>query len=207
VAVKWGEILSEISGFSIATQRILVWSQIWDQGMKERLELHSLRTDHVTIRSELKYLIRGKVVRMKCLVVGGKTGPFPTGRVFREVRPSAMVRCRVEPDPEPTREFGPVANTTNAAIDSSTLSLWNSGLSISSANLRVKISFILIFWQQLSSDNSSDSSSNNSWQRLGSDSSSDSSSDSGWAPTTTLKVALTAAELGQQLSSSVNDSD
>jgi hypothetical protein len=47
----------------------------------------------------------------KCRVFGGKTGPFPVGRVFRVVRPVATVRFRVEPDPEPTREFGPVANT------------------------------------------------------------------------------------------------
>jgi len=32
-------------------------------------------------------------------------------RVFRVVRPVATVRFRVEPYPEPTREFGPVANT------------------------------------------------------------------------------------------------
>jgi hypothetical protein len=49
---------------------------------------------------------------LKCWVFGGKTGPFPVGRVFRVVRPVATVRFRVEPDPEPTREFGPVANTS-----------------------------------------------------------------------------------------------
>jgi len=85
----------------------------------------------------------------------------------------------------------------NTAIDSSKFSLWNSRLSISSANLWVKIIFILIFWLRLSSDNSSDSSSDNSWQWLSSDNNTDSSSDSGWALTTTLTVALTAAELWQ----------
>jgi len=79
--------------------------------VKERVELHNLRTDHVMIRSELKYSIGGKVVMLKCRVFGGKTGPFPVGRVFRVVRPVATVRFRAEPDPEPTREFGPVANT------------------------------------------------------------------------------------------------
>ena len=33
-------------------------------------------------------------------------------RVFRVVRPIATVRFRVEPYPEPAREFEPVANTT-----------------------------------------------------------------------------------------------
>jgi len=41
----------------------------------------------------------------------GKTVPIPTVRVFRVVKPVATVRVRVEPDPEPTREFGTVANT------------------------------------------------------------------------------------------------
>jgi hypothetical protein len=51
------------------------------------------------------------MVNLKCRVFGGKTAPFPTVRVFRVVRPLATVRVRVEPDPEPTRKFGPVANT------------------------------------------------------------------------------------------------
>jgi len=107
-----GPILSEISGYSIATQQILVGSHIWDREAKERVELHNLCTDHVMIRSELKYLIGGKVVMLKCQVFGGKTGPFPVGRVFRVLRPVATVRFRVEPEPEPTWEFWPVANTT-----------------------------------------------------------------------------------------------
>ena len=54
---------------------------------------------------------------LKCRVFGGKTGPFPVGLVFGVVRSIAMVRFRVEPEPEPTREFGPVANTTNKWLD------------------------------------------------------------------------------------------
>ena len=99
-------------GLSIATQRILVGSQIWKREVKERLKLHNLLTDHVVIRSELKYLIGAKMVNFKCRVFGGKAAPFPTVRVFRVVRPVATVRIRVEPDPEPTRQFGPVANTS-----------------------------------------------------------------------------------------------
>jgi len=114
----------------------------------------------------------------------------------------------------------------NTSIDSSKYSLWNSWLSLSYAYLWLKISFILIFRQQPSSDNSSDSCSDSSWQRLwqqfwqqvssinSSDSSSDNSwqwpssnnsfdsssesrADSGWAVTTTRIVTLTAAELWQ----------
>jgi hypothetical protein len=80
--------------------------------VKERVELYNLRTDHVMRRSELKYLIGGQVVMLKCRVFEVKTGPFPVGRVFRGVRPVATVRFRVEPEPEPTREIGPVANTS-----------------------------------------------------------------------------------------------
>jgi len=52
------------------------------QEVKERLELHNLRTDHVMIRSQLRYLIGAKVVRLKRRVFGGKTGPMATVRVF-----------------------------------------------------------------------------------------------------------------------------
>jgi len=49
---------------------------------------------------------------LKCRVFGGKPGPCPMGPVFRVERTVATVRFRVEPEPEPTREFGPVANTS-----------------------------------------------------------------------------------------------
>jgi hypothetical protein len=44
-------------------------------------------------------------------VFGGNTGPVQVGRVFRVVRTVATFRFRVEPEPEPTREFGSVALT------------------------------------------------------------------------------------------------
>jgi len=46
------------------------------------LKPHNLRTDRVMIRSDLKYLIRGKVVMLKCRDFGGKTGPIATVWVF-----------------------------------------------------------------------------------------------------------------------------
>ena len=61
-AVKSHHIWGEIPGFSIATRRILVRPQIWEREVKERLKLHNLRTDHIVIQSELKYLIAAKIV-------------------------------------------------------------------------------------------------------------------------------------------------
>jgi len=43
------------------------------------------------IRSELKYLIGGKVVLLKCRDFGGKTGSFRMGLVFQVVRPVATI--------------------------------------------------------------------------------------------------------------------
>jgi len=80
--------------------------------VKEGPKLDYLHTDHVMIQSELKYLIGAKIVDLKCRVVGGNTAPFPTVRVFRVVKPVAMVRFRMEPNPVLTRESGPVANTS-----------------------------------------------------------------------------------------------
>jgi len=50
--------------------------------MKQRLELHHIRTSHLAKRSELKYFIVAKVVMVKYRVFGGKTGPIATVRVF-----------------------------------------------------------------------------------------------------------------------------
>jgi hypothetical protein len=82
--------------------------------VKGQLELHNLRTHHLTRSSELKYLIRGKVVILKCQVFGGKTGQFPMGPVFCVVRPVATVWFRVEPGQKPIREFEPIANSSSA---------------------------------------------------------------------------------------------
>jgi hypothetical protein len=90
---------------------MLVGSHIQDREVKAQVALHNLRTDHVMIRSELKYLMGGKVGMLKCRVFGGKTGPFPVGRDLRLVRPVAAVKFRVELEPELTRVFRPVANT------------------------------------------------------------------------------------------------
>jgi hypothetical protein len=80
--------------------------------VEERRNPQNLRTDHVAIRSELKFLLGAQRAKWKCRVFGGKTGPFPTVQVIGVVRPVATVLFQVNPDPEPIREFGPVACTT-----------------------------------------------------------------------------------------------
>jgi hypothetical protein len=88
--------------------------------MKQRLVLYNIHTDHVMIRLEPKYLIEGKVVMLKCRVFGGETSPFRMGHVCRMVRHIAMVSIGVEAQPEPTLEFGSVANTWNIPMADTT---------------------------------------------------------------------------------------
>jgi len=76
----------------------------------ERLQLHILCTDHVMIQFELKYLIGGKVARLKYQVFGGKTNPFRMGQVSCVVSPMATVRFQMEPEAELTQQFRPHAN-------------------------------------------------------------------------------------------------
>jgi hypothetical protein len=102
IAVKEGDISAEKCGFSIATERILVRSQMWEWQVKEGLKLHNLCTDHVTIRSELRYLIGAKIVDLKCLVFGENQLQWSGSGS--------------EPVPEPNRKFGPVANTTVGCV-------------------------------------------------------------------------------------------
>jgi len=78
--------------------------------MEQRLKLLNVRTDHVMVQSELKYFNGAIIVNLKGWVFGGKPGQFPTVRVFGVVGPVAIVRFLVEPDPELTRQFGPVSN-------------------------------------------------------------------------------------------------
>ena len=63
VAIENPLISRKMGLYFTATQRITVGSQIWKREVKERLEMHNLRTDHLLIWSELKYLIGAKVVR------------------------------------------------------------------------------------------------------------------------------------------------
>jgi hypothetical protein len=49
--------------------------------------MHNLHIDHVTIQSELRYLIGAKAVWLNCRVLGGETGAIPKVRVFYVVKP------------------------------------------------------------------------------------------------------------------------
>jgi len=65
VAVKSRQCWYKLRGVSIATQWILVASQFRNRQVKERLIIHILCTDHVTIQSELRYWIGTTVVSLK----------------------------------------------------------------------------------------------------------------------------------------------
>ena len=84
-----GDIAAEKCGFSIATQQLVVRSQICEREGKEGLKLHNLRTDHVTIRSEVRYLIGAKIVHLDCRVFGGN----PLQRSGSRSGPGIWTRC------------------------------------------------------------------------------------------------------------------
>ena len=62
VAIENPQISPKICPDFTATQRISMGSQIWMLEMKELIKLHNLRSRHVMIGSELKYLIGSKVM-------------------------------------------------------------------------------------------------------------------------------------------------
>ena len=82
VALKYGLCWGEIWGFSVATAWEVRGSQICNREVKEQLELNNLRTAHVAIRSDLKFLIADKVMVLKCQVLCGSTGQIATVRVY-----------------------------------------------------------------------------------------------------------------------------
>jgi len=74
VAIENPRFSPAISPYFTAIQRISAQSQIWQREVKEGLKQQNLCTDHVTIRSELRYLIGGKVAG----TVIWNRGPVPT---------------------------------------------------------------------------------------------------------------------------------
>jgi hypothetical protein len=62
VAIENPRISHDISSSFTTTQQILVGSQICKREVKERLKLHNLHVDHVSIWSELKYFIGANAV-------------------------------------------------------------------------------------------------------------------------------------------------
>ena len=73
VAIENPLILRRISSYFTATQQLSVGSQIRKQEAKEWLELHNLRTHHVTTHWEFKYLIEPKVVGTATLETGSRS--------------------------------------------------------------------------------------------------------------------------------------
>jgi len=62
VAIEIPHMSLKICPYFTATQRVSVGSQICKRDVIAQLKLHNLQIDHVTIRSELKYLIVAKAV-------------------------------------------------------------------------------------------------------------------------------------------------
>jgi hypothetical protein len=62
VAIDNSRNTRQIARYFTAILWIVVGCQIWTREVKERIKQHNLRADHVTIRSELKYLIGAKGV-------------------------------------------------------------------------------------------------------------------------------------------------
>jgi len=54
----------------------------------------------------------GKVVMLKGRVFGGKTGRLPVGHVYCLARSVSTARFRVDPEPEQTCQFEPIANNS-----------------------------------------------------------------------------------------------
>jgi len=64
------------------------------------------------IWSQVTYWIHAKVVRFKRQVIGGKTGPITTVGVFGIGKHAATVHIPLEPEVDPTYEFGIIVNAT-----------------------------------------------------------------------------------------------
>ena len=125
VALKLSQIPCQNDRVSIATQRLLIWFQIGQWGMKEGITLHISHIDYVAIRWELQYLIVARnvdiwevglvwkpVATVQFQVgTGPGTEPGIWTRCYHWVKLDATVRFWVELEPEPKWEFGPVANT------------------------------------------------------------------------------------------------
>jgi hypothetical protein len=86
VAVILGLILCEIGGFSIVTQLILVASHICKWEVTERNKLHNLFVDHVTIQSEMKYLLGAKHLGLQMTDFEEEPGSDATVWVFHVVK-------------------------------------------------------------------------------------------------------------------------
>ena len=102
VATENPRISLKICPCFTATQRILIRSQIWMLEVKELVKLYNLHIHHVTIQSELRYLIGAKVVG----TIKWNRGPgLCPVRVTNPPRQSGS-GCLAVPDPDRGLRFG-----------------------------------------------------------------------------------------------------
>jgi len=97
----------------MVTEGILVESQIRKREVKGQLQLHNQHIDHVTIQSELRYLIGAKCARLKWHVFGGKPSSIATVWFLMLKNPLKLTRSGLELELEPNWEFRPIANTSH----------------------------------------------------------------------------------------------
>ena len=113
-----------------ATQRISVQSQIWMREVEDGLELHNVRTDHVTIRSELIYLIVVRITWSVKLNRGPGSSRTQTPGLMSGpgMKPAKTGRFRLLggswPGPGPSVQFqpGPKPGNPEPLL---TLSMWS----------------------------------------------------------------------------------
>ena len=95
------QIVIKIFAFSIPTQRISVGLQICKWEVEVQPKLHNLHTDHVTLQSELNYLIGANNLGLQRPGFEVKTGPNAMVRVCHVVKPLQRFSSGSNPNPEP----------------------------------------------------------------------------------------------------------
>jgi len=97
VTIKQHPTIREIHWWLTATQQILIGWESWKREGKALTEMDIRLVDHVVIWSDLGYRIAVEIVRCRCRVSGGKTGPVATVWVFDVMKPVATIRFRFQP--------------------------------------------------------------------------------------------------------------
>ena len=136
VAIENPPISGKISLNFTAIRRILVLSQIWPREVTEQLKLHNLRTDHVMIRSQFKYLIGvkfGGIWRNSEMDLRSGYNPAKKPRVCvrsgsqtrqdQAVRVFGRVTTRTEPNRRP--KTGPLVGYPDPLLTLATAATWS----------------------------------------------------------------------------------
>jgi hypothetical protein len=109
VTIEYPRILLDIACYCTATHRNSVGSWIWKWEVQQRLKPHNLCIDHVTIQSEMKYLIQAKAAGTGQLELQSRSNP--------DKYPQFYVQSRYQP--AMTRGvcvFGPIWNWTEPPV-------------------------------------------------------------------------------------------